>query len=260
MLESLKEKVATFVDGQLSNEQIDELIGFFRQALSDKVDHSDDNFFQKLTGDMSGGLKELAMLIIKFRRDLRSRICPEITDLAVNQIPEAADQLEGVIETTEEAANKIMDNLESMQGQTDQLGLIFNALKNGELALSGNKAHLDPQTVAVITPLIKHMQTEVQKYDSLISDSFTQMSFQDLTGQRIKRIMTLVTQMEQKLKEMVISFGIQLTEHEKNPDISEEELQKTIKDKVTELADLSGPQREGQGLDQAGIDDLLMNL
>jgi len=257
MLESIRKKIVDLADGQLSSDQIEELAGFFKQALSNNLGHSDDNFFQNLTADMTGGLKEMALLIINFRRDLRSKICPEITDLAVKQIPEAASQLEGIIETTEKAANKIMDNLDSMQGQTDKMGLIFESLKNGELDLSGDKTCLDPQTVAAITPLIKYMEADAQKHGSLISDSFIQMSFQDLTGQRIKRIMTLVGQMEQKLKEMIISFGIQLSEHEKNPHISEEELQKTIKDKVIELA---GPQREGQGLGQADIDDLLMNL
>ena len=53
---------------------------------------------------------------------------------------------------------------------------------------------------------------------------------------------------------MVISFGIKLTERDKNPDISEEDLEKAIEAKVTEL---TGLQKEGQGLDQAGIDELL---
>ena len=83
------------------------------------------------------------------------------------------------------------------------------------------------------------------------------MSFQDLTGQRIKRIMSLVSQMEDRIKKMVISFGIQLTEKEKNPDISSEELQRAVKGKVLEL---SGPQKAGQGLDQGDIDALLSNL
>jgi len=92
---------------------------------------------------------------------------------------------------------------------------------------------------------------------SLISDSFVQMSFQDLTGQRIKRTMNLVSQMEEKIKTMVISFGIKLTEIEKNPDISKKELQRAVEEKVIEL---TGPQKEGQGLDQSGIDELLANI
>jgi len=50
------------------------------------------------------------------------------------------------------------------------------------------------------------------------------MSFQDLTGQRIKRIIKLISQMEERIKRMIISSGIKLSERERNPGISEEEL------------------------------------
>ena len=87
----------------------------------------------------------------------------------------------------------------------------------------------------------------------LISDSFVRMSFQDLTGRRIKRIIDLIGQMEEKFKDMVISFGIKLTEKEKIPNITDEELQKAVNEKTIELA---GPQKEGRGLDPSGIDEL----
>jgi hypothetical protein len=48
-----------------------------------------------------------------------------------------------------------------------------------------------------------------------------------------------------------------LTEREKNPEISTEELQKKVDEQVQLLA---GPQKKGGGLDQAGIDDLLNSL
>lgn len=258
MKDNLKEKVANIVNGKLSSDQIEELIGFFRQALSNNLDHDDETFFRNLAYEMSGDLKELALLIVDFRKDLKSKLCPEITDLAIKHIPQAADQLEGIIETTEIAANKIMDNLESMQGHTEGMEQIFNALKHGEIALPGKlKAPIESQTVQAIDPVIQYMESGIHNYMSLISDSFVQMSFQDLTGQRIKRIMTLVAQMEKKLKRMIISFGIQLTEHGKNPGISKQALQKAVDDKVIALA---GPQRSGQGLDQADIDDILMNI
>jgi len=116
---------------------------------------------------------------------------------------------------------------------------------------------MDSHTVEAIHPLINYMESDAQNTMSLISDSFVQMSFQDLTGQRIKRIMTLVRQMEKKLKGMIIAFGIKLTEHEKNPDITKEELQKAVEEKVIQL---SGPQKSGDGLDQGDIDDLLVSL
>ena len=83
------------------------------------------------------------------------------------------------------------------------------------------------------------------------------MSFQDLTGQRIRRILGLVQQMEERLQQMVVSFGIKIAEKEKNPRVTEKELDLAVAKKQSELA---GPQKEGYGLDQAGIDDLLASI
>jgi hypothetical protein len=69
--------------------------------------------------------------------------------------------------------------------------------------------------------------------------------------------MNVVREMEEKVKGMVISFGIMLGEKEKNPNISRDEFQRIVDEKVMELA---GPQRKGLGLDQAGIDEFLANL
>lgn len=254
----LKEKITNITGDKLTNEQIEDLADFFKQALSNNLDYDDESFFKKFAYDMTGGLKELALLIIDFRKDLKSKVTPEITDLATKYIPQATDQLESVIKTTEIAANKIMDNLDTMQRHSEKLEEILISLKGGEIDLPGRKKEsIDSQTIKAIYPIINYIEPGIKKHMSLISDSFVQMSFQDLTGQRIGRIITLVSQMEIKLKEMIISFGIKLTEIGKKPDISKDELQKVIDVKVSEL---TGPQMPGQGLDQEGIDELLANL
>ena len=155
-----------------------------------------------------------------------------------------------------------MDNLEYMEENTGEIKKIFSSLREGAIAVPGqgknnHPTKIDEKTVKIIAPLIDYMESRTENYVSLITDSFTQMSFQDLTGQRIKRIIKLVSEMEERIKGMVISFGIKLGEREKNPHISRDELQKAVDEKVEEL---TGPQRQGQGLDQSGIDDLLANL
>ena len=256
MKDHMRDKLAEIVNNKLSSDQLKELEDFFRQAFSNSL--GDDDFFKSFAYEMTGELKDLAVLVIDFKNDMRSKIKPEITDIATKFIPQATDQLEAIIETTEEAANKIMDNLETMQGQTEKIKDIFTSLKDGELQLpEGEKICIDSRTIEAVLPLVSYMESNAQNYMSLISDSFVQMSFQDLTGQRIKRIITLVSQMEGKLKDMLVAFGIKLTKHEKNPDITNEELQKAVEEKVIELA---GPQKSGQGLDQTDIDDLLAGL
>jgi chemotaxis regulatin CheY-phosphate phosphatase CheZ len=160
------------------------------------------------------------------------------------------------------AANKILDNLESMQGNFEALKKIVDSHRQETIQSkaeekNGGDLIPDSQKKRDISAFIDYIEPHIDNSMSLISDSFIQMSFQDLTGQRIKRIINLVNQIEERIKNMVISFGIKITERERNPHISSDELQRAVEEKVTELA---GPQREGKGLDQAGIDELLANL
>jgi len=222
----------------------------------------DEVLFKDLTYEMTRQVKDLALLIIDFRRDLKSKINPGITDIATKYIPQATNQLVDIIEATGKAANKIMDNLDSMQEDIERMEKTLTSLKEGKVIVPNGKNEMvevaiDSQTIKTLSPLIDYIESSRKKYMSLISDSFLQMSFQDLTGQRIKRTIDLVSQIETKIKGMVISFGLKLTEMEKNPAISKQELQRAVEEKVIELG---GPQKEGQGLDQSDIDELLANI
>jgi chemotaxis protein CheZ len=257
----LQEKIINIVNGKLSEAEIGEVVHFIKQVTSSNL-YEDEQFFKEIAYEMTGSVKELALLVIDFRRDIKAKVHPELNDLATKYIPEAADQLEGIIETTEKAANRIMDNLDLLQEQTRKMEGVIASFKSGKLIVPGKnmefiEVDVDTKTVETITPLLDYIETTEHNNTALITDIFAQMSFQDLTGQRIKKIMTLVQQMEEKLKKMVICFGVKLSEKDKNPDISEEELQRVIAEKVTALA---GPQKAGHGLDQADIDSLLASL
>ena len=262
MEKDFQDKIADIVEGKLSKKETSALVASLKQALNRDMGAEDEQFFRQLTYEMTGDVKELALMIIELRRGLKTKIQPEINDIATKYIPQASDQLEGVIETLEMAANKLMDNLEIMQDHAVKMEKMVADLKEGRIRVPGGKkgviaVDIDPATVKTLAPLIYFMESNIQSYNPLISDSFVQMSFQDLTGQRIKRIMGLVGQMEKRLRDMVIGFGIKLSEHEKNPDITKEELDRAVEEKAAELA---GPQKQGQGLDQSGIDDLLAGL
>jgi chemotaxis protein CheZ len=237
----LREEIAQIVDGKLRKEELEDLLRVIRGVLQRGLSLESDSFFRNLAHEMKGEMKELALMIMDVRKDLAVKIDPEITELAVKYIPQASDQLEGVIACTEMAANRIMDNLEAMQKEAEELRSLLKELKQGKEKVS----------------LTERVESFVERHTALISDSFVQMSFQDLTGQKIKKITQLVTLTEERLRKMIISFGIKLNEKEKNPHISEEELDRTVKEKVSELGSSAGSE---QGLKQADIDDLLARI
>ena len=262
MNNKLKAKIVDIVKGKLTETEMEELIDFFKYVLIENFDQDDESFFKGLAYEMSASVKDLAFMIIDFRRDLKSRIHPGLAELTEKYIPQAADQLEGIIETTEQAANKIMDNLEVMQNDCESMAAILSDLKSGKVFLPAGdeaafEAKIDAKATEAITPLCKHLTAIIDSNSAMIADIFVQMSFQDLTGQRIKRIMNLVSQMESHLQKMVVSFGIKVAEKVRNPDISDSALAQVVAAKESELA---GPQKAGGGLDQAGIDELLASI
>ena len=253
MKDTLKGKLSDMLKGKLSDEEIEEISNFIKESS-----HIDDNmFFKNLTYEVSGDIKGLASLLIDFRRDLQSKVNPDLTDIATKYIPQAAGQLEGIIETTENAANKIMDNLETLEENMSEVKKTVTSFKNGKITILGKRKKIGAKSIEILLPVIEDVESRLENNLSVISDSFVQMSFQDLTGQGIKRIIKLVSQMEEKLKNMVISFGIKIAEKENNPDMSAKELERIVEKKKSEL---SGPQKKGKGLDQKGIDELLANL
>ena len=134
---SFRKKIEDIVDGKLDGQEIEELVNFIKCTFENNGEESDEGFFRDLAFEMSASAKDLALLIIEYRRDLKGHIHPGITDLTSVYIPEAADQLEGIIETTESVANRIMDNLEVMQTRTDTLATIVEGLKAGKISVPG---------------------------------------------------------------------------------------------------------------------------
>lgn len=314
-------------------------------------------FFEALTMEFTGKLKEIALELIDFRRDLQRRLEPGIVDLAEKDIPEASNQLEAINETLEQSTMKIMDineeimslanakarDLETLMVGTDAKGtgqgsgkeLSRRFLEEIKAALRALPAGKVPGVVDFIVPgldlgidaldqrgdrdmlgeplsMIEDLLSDLgpglessarlkklvdqfrhaldtpeagtnsnqseegralasegmngrlgnylhafREIGNLALSMMEPLSFQDLVGQRIQRIIKLVKSMEVKIEDLIISFGIKMRRYREDPNRSFESLRMEVEEFKGEL---KGPQREGEGLDQAGIDQLLATL
>ena len=206
-------------------------------------------FFEALTVEFSGKIKEIAQELIEFRRDLQSRLNPELVDIAEKDIPEASYHLEGINQTLESSTMKIMDINE------EQLDLANKQLERlSALVPENDKAGgISDGTMKVV-----EKEMEVLKRIAGLSMSMIEpLSFQDLVGQRIQRIIRLVKSMETRIADLIISFGIKIQRHKEDPDRSFDDLRRDVEDYKS---DLKGPQNEGEGLAQNDIDELLATL
>lgn len=211
-------------------------------------------FFELLTMEFSDKIKGIAKELIEFRRDIQTKIEPDIVEIASKDIPEASNQLEGINETLEESTMKIMDiNEEQMESANSQYAILENLISKQN---EGEGMSIGVSLEEAIAT-IEYQMAFLKEVEQRSLNMMEPLSFQDLVGQRIQRIIRLVRSMEIRIEELIVSFGIKLKKHKEDPEKSYDELNKDVDEFMYEL---KGPQRSGEGLDQAAIDDLLNGI
>ena len=175
-----------------------------------------------LSGDISAGdlklyqeIEGLAVYIHKAKAEIAALRPRDIQD---DYIASATDELDAIVGATENATNEILDAAEKLE----ELG--------GELSPEISMRMMD------VTTRI-----------------FEACNFQDITGQRITKVVRALKHIEERVEALVAAFGPEL----------QEQLAQTVKTEMgkteTVVSDhdlLNGPQMPDMAHDQAAIDAL----
>ena len=237
MLDEVMEKVAT----QVSDSIRDTITQSVETELTSNLTRAllKSEFYRRLNDDMRTGLQDIYKEIsTAAQKENGTALTTEEQQAANKLFNEASHQLDEVRVTLEEATNSIMDILEA------QLDLRSRAMQH--LQNIASRHGDDPDVIA----LIELEETLGENMTNIM----TTMSFQDLTGQRIKKIIAAIQKVEGTVFDMYMSSGLILKAHEETPDKNFEELEAETKQVVSEL---KGPDRDAS---QADVDDLLSQL
>ena len=178
-----------------------------------------------LNGDVSsidltlfGELESLAVFIRAAKGDIASIQPQKVREL---HLPSARDELVAIVGSTEKATEEIMSAVEKI-----------------EQIASGIDAEAADQI------------------NDQVNQIFEACSFQDITGQRITKVVTTLLQIESSIESMLAVFGDEAA-RERVGELSE-------KNKAAEIrADanlLNGPQIEGSGNSQDDIDSIMASF
>ena len=173
---------------------------------------------QEAEATLVSELHSISAYIQSVRSDL-SAIGPEVKS---QYIPTATDELEAISETTAEATNRIMDAAESIEAM----------VSGGAVA---DKAAL---TAAA-----------TQIYEAC--------TFQDLTGQRVRKVVTALHAIEIRIDELIATFNAWLGVAPNDPAASKPPRPEDADDGEVRA---HGPQLPGLAKTQAEIDALLGDL
>ena len=112
--------------------------------------------------------------------------------LTEEELPDAMDRLRHVIKMTDEAAHSTIDSTETMLDNLDEIRLI---IRNARLDDNSDKELLDSLSEAV------------KLSGSSLNDILLAQSYQDLSGQMIKKVLMLIEDVQDNIIELILMIG-----------------------------------------------------
>ncbi|WP_017939579.1 protein phosphatase CheZ [Zestomonas thermotolerans] len=145
--------------------------------------------------------RELHTAIVNFQIDPRTPVAEE-----VSQITDATERLNYVVTMTENAANRTMDLVEQSAPLVNELGDEASRLKAEWSRFMRREIDADGfrDLARRIDQFLGRSERHAQTLSTNLNDIMLAQDYQDLTGQVIKRVTQLVTQVEQDLLKLML--------------------------------------------------------
>lgn len=201
---------------------------------------------------------ELFIEIGKLTRELHQalsnfNIDSRLIDLTQNDIPNTRERLNYVIETTEAAAHKTLGFIDqtlplasTLKQTANNIDQSWHQFRMKEMKVEEFRALSDE--ISAYLPEVKQYADQIH---SNLSEMMLAQGFQDLTGQVIRQVISLVAEVEDNLVKLI--------------KVSGQQVNKTTKAKVVDPIKAEGPQinaRDNPNVvnNQDEVDDLLSSL
>ena len=151
---------------------------------------SQGDFKHEIKEELYGQLGDIARYINATIKNMQS-VEPSIAH-ASDKIPQASVQLSEISKATEEATHNVMTQVEKVLDNHDLI------IHHTESAERGND----------IPNSLTEVRNVVSENREILLDIITGLSFQDLTGQKIKMIVGLIEDVEKRLLQLIVTFGL----------------------------------------------------
>jgi len=243
----------------MSEENIDQQMLLIATELVKALESGDqasaDAHIAELTDLRESNLfQELGKLTREFHEALNTfRFDDKIASLAKEDIPDAKERLNFVIEKTDEAANKTLDAVETVMPLCDKVEASVQTLSTSWGRFT--RRELKPEEFRELSKDLQQFFTDADESMRAIHSSMNEVlmaqDFQDITGQVIKKVIVLVADVEKSLVELIKLGGTSQQEPKEK--------------KKSNHGELDGPQIPGMEADTAvsgqdEVDDLLSSF
>jgi chemotaxis protein CheZ len=236
------------------NEEYLERVDKLGDALKAGNNESANNLIAELTTLRESALyqelgkltREIHESINAFNQDQR------VVELTEEDIPDAKERLGYIVTKTEEAAHKTMTGAEAAMDIVDEFNERANVIRERWTQFRTRELSKNDflQLSDDLDAFLGSIAPESDKVRARMTDIMMAQDYQDLTGQMIKQVISMVQEVEEKLVRLVAISGAELSEPEK---------------KKTDGTQAHGPQlptanKEEVATTQDEVDDLLASL
>jgi chemotaxis protein CheZ len=180
-------------------------------SLAEVAAQSLQSFFAAMDAKVYRELREIAGYIDSMRSEIGAL---QVNDLKNSRIPSAGEELGAIVQATEQATNTIMECAEALMGADASDPAAYKALVDEKMMII-----------------------------------FEACSFQDITGQRVSKVVSTLQHIEQRVARFADVMKVKdlegfITEKERESNARKEKLL------------LNGPQLAGEGVDQSDVDKM----
>jgi chemotaxis protein CheZ len=154
-------------------------------------------------------LKRIGMLTRSLYDSLRGLGLDKLIEKAAHEIPNVKDRLDYVSKKSEESAKRVLDATDAAGPLQDKIEEDGDALK-AEWQSALQAAYNDEQYRMLAARTMQYLdETRKASVDTrqYLLEIMMAQDFQDLTGQVIKRISELATNMEQQLIQLLVDYA-----------------------------------------------------
>lgn len=239
--------------GYLNEEYVGRL-----KTLTEALESGDETRIQELIGELTT-LRESSLYqeLGKLTREIHDSINAfgndeRVAELAKETIPDAKERLNFIVTKTDEAAHRTMEQAEASMELIDQLSLQaadmrerWSRLRNRELSKQ-EFVELNHD----IEDFLASIDTETGKINGKMTDIMLAQDYQDITGQMIKQVVTMVQEIEEKLVRLVSLSG----------GWNQETVEKEANGEIAEGPQLPNADKDKVATSQGDVDDLLASL
>jgi len=211
LIQDVREKVISSAESKgIEKEVVSAIMEKIQDFLDAMTSGDIDRAEESLLDISTLGEKELFSEVGKITRNLHNAITefktmidPKLKNMALEEMPDATDKLNWVVAKTEEAAERTISLVEkNLSLQSDivkRLDILDRFFQEHEGDCTEHK-----EAVQYLRKVSEEMNVDFM-------DVILAQEYQDITGQIIKKTITIVSELEADLVELIKVFGVKIT-------------------------------------------------